>query len=129
MAAMTINEILCALSNANAYKMFQAIARQEPFSYHENNQISPKIYYTAVGKLKKANLVIKRTGDRQYILSNVGKVVWNSLQQIDKSVQLQPALKALDAIHLTDIGTDAKDEIIQVLLADEQIRNLVMGVK
>jgi hypothetical protein len=30
---------------------------------------------------------------------------------------------------LTDIGTDAKDEIIQVLLPDEQIRNLVMGVK
>ena len=52
MAAMTINQILCALSNANAYKMFQAIARQELFSYHENNQISQKIYYTAVGKLK-----------------------------------------------------------------------------
>ena len=61
--------------------------------------VAPKIYYTAVGKLKKANLVIKQTGKRQYILSNVGKVVWNSLQQIDKSVQLQPALKALDAIH------------------------------
>jgi hypothetical protein len=109
--------------------MFQAIARQEPFSYHENNQMSPKIYYTAAAKLKKSNLVIKQTGKRQYILSNVGKVVWNSLQQIDKSVQLQAALKALDAIHLADIGTDAKNEIIQVLLPDEHIRNIVMGVK
>ena len=126
---MTINEILCVLSNANAYKMFQAIARQEPFSYHEDNQMSPKIYYTAAAKLKKSNLVIKQTGKRQYILSNVGKVVWNSLQQIDKSVQLQAALKALDAIHLADIGTDAKNEIIQVLLPDEHIRNIVMGVK
>src|ERR1044071_3773015 len=120
MTSTTIEIIFDALSNRNAYRIFQTIARQEPFNHHENNQMSPKVYYTAVSKLKKANLVIKQTGKRQYILSNVGKVVWNSLQQIDKSVQLQPALKALDAIHLTDIETDAKDEIIQVLLPDEQ---------
>ena len=73
MAAMTINEILCALSNANAYKMFQAIARQELFSYHENNQISPKIHYTAVGKLKKANLVIKTQGRGNTFLATLVK--------------------------------------------------------
>jgi hypothetical protein len=129
MTSTTIENIFDALSNKNAYRIFQTIARQEPFNYHENNQMSSKSYYTAVGKLKKANLVIKQTGKRQYILSSVGKVVWNSLQQIDKSVQLQPALKALDAIHLTDIESDAKDQIIQVLVPDEQIRNIVMGVK
>ena len=115
MTSTTIENIFDALSNTNAYRIFQTIARQEPFSYHENNHMSPKIYYTALGKLRKANLVIKRTGNRQYILSNLAKVVWNSLQQIDKSVQLQPALKALDAI--------------QTFLPDEQIRNIVMGVK
>ena len=91
--------------------------------------ISTNKYYTGLSKLKKSNLVIKQAESKQYVLSNFGKVVWNSLQQIDKSLQLQHVLKALDTIHSTDIETDAKDEIVQLLIPDEQIRNLVMGVK
>ena len=46
----------------------------------------------------------------------------------DKSL-LQHVLKALDTIHSTDIEVDARDKIIQLLIPDEQIRNIVMGVK
>src|SRR5919202_4903669 len=127
MAAMTMNEILCMLSNANTYKIFQAIARrQENISY---DAISTKKYYTGLSKLKKSNLVIKQAESKQYVLSNLGKLVWNSLQHIDKSLQLQYVLKALDTIHSTDIEKDAKDEIVQLLIPDEQIRNIVAGVK
>ena len=124
---MTINEILGVLSNASTYKIFQAIARrQENISY---DAISTKKYYTGLSKLKKSNLVIKQAESKQYVLSNLGKVVWNFLQHIDKSLQLQYVLKALDTIHSTDIEKDAKDEIVQLLIPDEQIRNIVAGVK
>jgi hypothetical protein len=56
-------------------------------------------------------------------------VIWNSLQQIDKSLQLQHVLKALDTIHSTDIEADARDKIIQLLIPDDQIRNIVKEVK
>jgi hypothetical protein len=128
MAAMTINEILGVLSNANTYKIFQAIARRQE-NIINYDAISTKKYYTGLSKLKKSNLVIKQAESKQYVLSNLGKVVWNFLQHIDKSLQLQYVLKALDTIHSTDIEKDAKDEIVQLLIPDEQIRNIVAGVK
>ena len=125
---MTMNEILCVLSNANTYKIFQAIARRQE-NIINYDAISTKKYYTGLSKLKKSNLVIKQAESKQYVLSNLGKVVWNFLQHIDKSLQLQYVLKALDTIHSTDIEKDAKDEIVQLLIPDEQIRNIVAGVK
>jgi DNA-binding PadR family transcriptional regulator len=126
MTSTTTKEILNALSDANAYRIFQ---RQRGFSSYRANstEMSPKTYYTAMNKLKKANLIAKHA--KQYNLTNLGKIVWNSLQIIDKSVQLQWALNALDAIQMTNGETDSRDKVVQVLIPDEQIRNIVMEVK
>ncbi|HJT48787.1 MAG TPA: hypothetical protein VJ729_11455 [Nitrososphaeraceae archaeon] len=59
----------------------------------------------------------------------MGKIVWTSLQLIDKSVQLEWALNALDAIQMTNGETNSRDKVVQVLIPDEQIRNIVMGIK
>ena len=126
MTSTTIKDRLNALSDANAYRIFQ---RQQDFSYRgaSSTEMSPKSYYTAMSKLKKANLIAKHT--KQYNLTNLGKIVWNSLQIIDKSVQLQWALNALDAIQMTNGETSSRDKVVQVLIPDEQIRNIVMENK
>jgi len=129
MAGMTINELLVALSNANAYTAFQSIARQEPFPSHNNTTMSPKMYYTALTKLKKANLIIKHKGYNKYALTSLGKIVCKSLQVINKSIELEWALNAIDAISLTNREINARDKIVQVLIADEDIRNIIMNMK
>jgi DNA-binding PadR family transcriptional regulator len=103
--------------------------RRQDFSYRgaSSTEMSPKSYYIAMSKLKKANLIAKHT--KHYNLTNLGKIVWNSLQIIDKSVQLQWALNALDAIQMTNGETNSRDKVVQVLIPDEQIRNIVMENK
>ena len=58
MTGTTIKEILNALSDANAYRIFQ---RQQDYRGASSTEMSPKSYYIAMSKLKKANLIAKHT--------------------------------------------------------------------
>jgi predicted transcriptional regulator len=77
--------------------------------------------------VNKTGLILKKRG--HYTLSNYGKVVFHSLNIINRGSKCFWVLKALDSTNLspTDIPSEQMSEISARLIEDKDIQKIVCG--
>jgi predicted transcriptional regulator len=77
--------------------------------------------------VNKTGLILKKSG--HYTLSNYGKVVFHSLNIINRGSEYFWPLKALDNTEMSSAGipTEQMLEISARLIEDEDIRTIVFG--
>ena len=126
-----------ALSNPVGLKLFKLIATftladssQMITSDFLNSQtkVTRKQFYSNLSRLvNKTGLILRESG--HYTLSNYGKVVYHSLNIINRGSESFWALKALDNTEMSSAGipTEKMIEISARLIEDEDIRTIVFG--
>jgi hypothetical protein len=89
-------------------------------------KVTRKQFYSNISRLvNKTGLISKKNG--HYTLSNYGKVVFHSLNIINRGSEYFWALKALDNNEISSAGIPAEQmlEISARLIEDEDIRRIV----
>ena len=95
-------------------------------SLYSQSKVTRKQFYSNISKLvNKTGLVSRKHG--RYFLSNYGKVVFHSLNIIDRGSKYYWALKALDEDEFSSIGIPAEQvlEISARLIEDKDIQKIV----
>jgi hypothetical protein len=128
-------DVFKALSNPVGLKLFKSIATTAladnsmlPTSDFLNSQtkVTRKQFYSNMSRLvNKTGLILKKRG--HYTLSNYGKVVFHSLNIINRGSKCFWALKALDSTDLSPSGipSDKMLEISASLIEDNDIHKIV----
>jgi predicted transcriptional regulator len=93
---------------------------------NSQTKVTRKQFYSNISRLvNKTGLVSRKMG--RYTLSNYGKVVYHSLNIINRGGECFWALKALDNNEMSSSGIPAEQmlEISARLIEDEDVRRIV----
>ena len=129
-------DVLKALANPIGLKLFKLIATNTTSTdnsqvitsdfLNSQTKVTRKQFYSNMSRLvNKTGLILRRSG--HYTLSNYGKVVFHSLNIINRGSRYFWTLKALDkdGISSSDIPVEQILEISAKLIEDEGIRRIV----
>ena len=102
---VSVVDILGAISNDKSLLLFKTIALSDTESCSSDTLLSRlhftrKQYYARMYKLAKAGLVLKKNG--KYILTNMGRIVYDAQTTLEKVVGNYWKLKAVDALEMSD---------------------------
>jgi hypothetical protein len=128
-------DVFEALSNPVGLKLFKLIANtnladssqvitSEFLNLH--TKVTRKQFYSNMSRLvNKTGLILRKSG--HYTVSNYGKVVFHSLNIINRGSKCFWTLKALDKDGISSSGIPAEQmlEISARLIEDEDIRRIV----
>ena len=125
----SVANILNAISDDKSLLLFNTIAitNGETEIQVRKMGITLKQYYSRMAKLTKANLIRRKNG--KYILTLVGRIVYDSQMIIGKSLNYYWKLQALDSIQTSSSTGLPKEEIsklIDTLIDDYQIKDILM---
>jgi hypothetical protein len=128
-------DVFEALSNPVGLKLFKLIANTNladssqvitsEFLYLQT-KVTRKQFYSNMSRLvNKTGLILRKSG--HYTVSNYGKVVFHSLNIINRGSKCFWTLKALDKDGISSSGIPAEQmlEISARLIEDEDIRRIV----
>jgi hypothetical protein len=130
-------DVFKALANPIGLRLFKLIATSTSNDsslaigsdfLQSQTKVTRKQFYSNMSRLvNKTGLIFKKRG--HYTLSNYGKVVFHSLNIINKASTCFWALKALDGDNLAsgDIPAEQILEISARLIEDADIRRIVSG--
>jgi hypothetical protein len=130
-------DVFEALSNPVGLKLFKLIANTTSNDGTQvitsdlllsQTKLTRKQFYSNMSRLvNKTGLILRRSG--HYTLSNYGKVVFHSLDIINRGSEYFWSLKALDNTEMSSAGIPAEQmlEISARLIEDEDIRTIVFG--
>jgi hypothetical protein len=131
-------DVLRALSNPVGLKLFKMIATNTTSTdssqvmtsdfLNSQTKATKKQFYSNMSRLmNKAGLISRKRG--HYTLSNYGKVVYHSLNIINRGSKYFWALKALDIDEFSSAGipTEQMLEIRARLIEDKDILKIVCG--
>ena len=138
---MSANEedVFKALSNPVGLNLFKLIATTALADnsmlltsdfLNSQTKMTRKQFYSNMSRLvNKTGLILRKRG--HYALSNYGKVVFHSLNIINRGSGCFWALKALDSTDLSpsDIPSEQMLEISARLIEDKDIQKIVCGPK
>ena len=124
-----MTNILNAISDDKSLLLFNTIAitNGETEIQVRKIGITLKQYYSRMAKLTEANLIRRKNG--KYILTLVGRIVYDSQMIIGKSLNYYWKLQALDSIQTSSSTGLPKEEIsklIDTLIDDYQIKDILM---
>ena len=126
---VSVANILNAISDDKSLLLFNTIAitNGETEIQVRKMGITLKQYYSRMAKLTKANLIRRKNG--KYILTLVGRIVYDSQMIIGKSLNYYWKLQALDSIQTSSLTGLPKEEIsklVDTLIDDYQIKDILM---
>jgi hypothetical protein len=128
-AVPSITDILKKISDDKALTLFNSIAISDGHGYiplREMN-ITTKQYYSRISGLMNAGLIRRDNG--KYSLTLVGKIVYDALLNIGKSLSYYWKLKAIESIEMSSPGAGlSKEELTQLIntLIDNHFINLLI---
>jgi hypothetical protein len=120
-AVPSITDILKKISDDKALTLFNSIAVSDGHGYirlREMN-LSTKQYYSRLSSLMNAGLIRRDNG--KYSLTLVGKIVYDALLNISKSLSYYWKLKAIESIEMSSSSLPgaglSKEELTQLVNA------------
>ena len=128
-AVPSITDILKKISDDKALTIFNSIAVSDGHGYiclREMN-LSTKQYYSRLSGLMNAGLIRRDNG--KYSLTLVGKIVYDALLNIGKSLSYYWKLRAIESIEMSSPGAGlSKEELTQLIntLIDNHFINLLI---
>jgi len=118
---ITKAQVLDAVSDVNALKLFDAIANDGEESSLEKLKMTRKQYYTRLAKLVKTGLVKRQK--RKYTITSFGKVVYNIHLTFYKAIENSWKFKAIDAmIEKNELSAEEYQKALDLLLDKDSDR-------
>ena len=118
---ITKAQVLDAISDVNALKLFDAIANDGEESSLEKLKMTRKQYYTRLAKLVKTGLVKRQK--RKYTITSFGKVVYNIHLTFYKAIENSWKFKAIDAmIEKNELSAEEYQKALDLLLDKDSDR-------
>ena len=116
LAPPSITDVLKKISDDKALSLFNSIAISRGFRniiLREMN-LSPKQYYSRLSGLVDAGLIRKFEG--RYLLTLVGKIVYDAQINIGKALSYYWKLKAIESIEMSSPGARITNEELKQLI-------------
>jgi hypothetical protein len=118
---VTKAQVLDAISDDKALKLFDAIANDGEESSLEKLRMTRKQYYTRLAKLVKTGLVKRQK--RKYTITSFGKVVYNIHLTFYKAMENSWKFKAIDAmIEKNELSAEEYQKALDLLLDKDSER-------
>jgi predicted transcriptional regulator len=126
---ISIVAILNALSDDKAFVLYNTIALGQCHDFKtiiKNMGITPHQYYSRILRITKAGLVKRENG--KYVITALGRVVYDAVSTIGKALDHYWALKAIESFQ--SLATiDSKEyisKLIDTLIDDHKIKKILI---
>jgi hypothetical protein len=126
----SIGTVLKKISDDKALILFNSIAVSSPnndrsFPPKEMN-LSTKQFYSRISSLLKAGLIKRHRG--KYVVTLLGKVVYDSQMIIGKTLSYYWKLKAIESIEMSGSGlpNEERTQLINALIDNHQIKDILI---
>jgi hypothetical protein len=126
----SIGTVLKKISDDKALILFNSIAvsssnNDRSFPPKEMN-LSTKQFYSRISSLLKAGLIKRHRG--KYVVTLLGKVVYDSQMIIGKTLSYYWKLKAIESIEMSGSGlpNEERTQLINALIDNHQIKDILI---
>ena len=128
--ADSVGKILIKVGNDKTLSLFKTIVTAEQNTdsrdLREKLKLTRKQCYTILSGLVEAGLV-KKINTRQYFVTTLGRIVYDSISRIEIAYSNHIPLKAIDSINMSDeVPKKERIEIIGELIKNEEIRRIYL---
>jgi predicted transcriptional regulator len=124
---VSIANILSAIADDKSLVLFDtiAIAGGESDILITRLNLSRKQYYSRISALMKTGLISRK--DRQYMLTSLGKIVYDAQLMIGRATNTIWKLKAIDSIETEHkLPADERNKIINTLIDNQDIIKILV---
>ena len=125
-------DIINAISDKISLDIFKTIATQnitDSKALRRNLRLTPRQYYNRTSRLTKVGLIKRENG--KYLLTSLGKVVYNAVSNIRMALQHYWKLKAIDTLQEGNLNRKLPNEeyskILEKLIDVPEIREILKG--
>ncbi len=124
---MSISDTLCSISDDKSLVLFNTIALASGNTdiLTTKLELTRKQYCSRITELTKAEL-IRRKNDK-YLLTSLGKVVYNAQKLIGMAVQYSSKLKAIDSVESSEFPAAELGKIIDTLIGNNEIKEILVS--
>jgi hypothetical protein len=124
---VSIANILSAIADDKSLVLFNtiAIAGGDSDILNTRLDVTRKQYYSRISALMKTGLISRR--DRQYMLTSLGKIVYDAQLMIGRATNTIWKLKAIDSIETEHkLPADERNKIINTLIDNQDIIKILV---
>jgi hypothetical protein len=124
---VSIANILKAIADDRSLVLFNtiAIAGGDSDILITRLDVTRKQYYSRISALMKSGLISRR--DRQYMLTSLGKIVYDAQMMIGRATNTYWKLKAIDSLETKHkLPADERNKIINTLIDNQDIIKILV---
>lgn len=124
-----VQMVFSAISDKKSLELLQLISTlqiedRNSFFLSKKLDLSRKQLYDRINSLIKAGLIKRKLGS--YYITAFGIVISRSIRVIEDSLRIYSALKAIDAIDISQrVTREEIGKIIEALVPEESVRNIL----
>ena len=132
--ADSVGKILIKVGNDKTLSLFKTIVTAEPNidsrDLREKLKLTRRQCYTLLSRLIEAGLVKRKINTRNYFVTTLGRIVYDSISRIEIAYSNHIPLKAIDSINMSDeVPKKERIEIIGELIKNEEIRRIYIQAR
>jgi predicted transcriptional regulator len=125
-------DIINAISDKISLDIFKTIATQnitDSKALRRNLRLTTRQYYNRTSRMTKVGLIKRENG--KYLLTSLGKIVYNAVSNIRMALQHYWKLKAIDTLQEGNLNRKLPNEeyskILEKLIDAPEIREILKG--
>jgi hypothetical protein len=118
--------VLRTIADDKSLELFTTVALETIDSKNLKNRtkLTRKQYYSRLSRMTRVGLVRRKNG--KYILTTLGKIVYESKVTIENALNNYWKLKAIDSLETSnEVPKEEQQKLIETLLDNEQIRGIL----
>lgn len=131
--ANSVAKILIKVGNDKTLSLFKTIVTAEQNTdsreLREKLKLTHKQCYTILSGLVGAGLIKRKINTRQYFVTTLGRIVYDSISRIEIAYSNHIPLKAIDSVNMSEVPQKERIEIISELIKNEEIRRIYLQVR
>src|SRR2546428_11804321 len=127
MQGESIADVLSAIADDKSLVLFNtiAIAGGDTDILITRLDVTRKQYYSRISALMKTGLISRK--DRQYMLTSLGKIVYDAQLMIGRATNTYWKLKAIDSLEAEHkLPADERNKIINTLIDNQDIIKILV---
>ncbi len=118
--------VLRTIADDKSLELFTTVALETIDSKNLKNRtkLTRKQYYSRLSRMTRVGLVRRKNG--KYILTTLGKIVYDSKGTIENALNNYWKLKAIDSLETSnEVPKEEQQKLIETLLDNEQIKGIL----
>ncbi|MGB7957133.1 MAG: hypothetical protein WCF23_24425 [Candidatus Nitrosopolaris sp.] len=127
-------KILIKVGNDKTISLFKTLMTAEQNTdsrdLREKLKLTRKQCYTILSGLVEAGLIKRKINTRQYFVTTLGRIVYDSISRIEIAYSNHIHLKAIDSVNMSDeVPKKERIKIISELIENEEIRQIYLQAR